>query len=108
MKLFITLFSLAIFSTNSIIDNSASIENDSTTYEVVFDGNEGGMCFFTDSKDQAITVEDEENKLFEKFNQDPNSFVGKTFTMLVKATDISDQGIYTAKSVVEFKIKENN
>ena len=104
MKLFIALFSLVVLSTSSIGDNLKSSENDVITYEVVFDGNEGGMHFFTDSKNEAITVEDEESKLFEKFSQDANSYVGRTFTILFKATD-ADSDVYTVTSVIELELK---
>ncbi|WP_160128334.1 hypothetical protein [Kordia antarctica] len=60
--------------------------------------------FFTDSEDKAITIEDEESKLFMKFGEDANSYVGRTFTLLLKATD-ADSDVYSAKSVVELELK---
>ncbi|WP_430411539.1 hypothetical protein [Kordia sp.] len=109
MKLIITLFSLVAFSTSLTMSNSEEAKNDNNinTYKVVFDGSEGGMCFFTNSNNQAITIEDEENKLFEKYGKDDNSFVGKTFTMQLKATNTTDH-VYTIKSVIEFKIDETS
>lgn len=104
MKLFIILFSLVVVATNPIGDNVALLNNDILTYDVVFDGNEGGMHFFTDSEDKAITIEDEESKLFQKFDKDANSYVGRTFTMLLKTTD-AESDVYTATSVLELELK---
>lgn len=106
MKLLIALFSLVTFTTSSIHTNSdlESSKNDVIAYEVVFDGYEGGMYFFTDNKDNAITIEDEESKLFEKFTQDANSYVGKTFTIMLKSTN-AEHDVYTAKSVVEIELQ---
>ncbi|QHI36910.1 hypothetical protein IMCC3317_22800 [Kordia antarctica] len=104
MKLLITFFSAVVLFTSSVSNNLESLNNDVITYEVVFDGSEGGLCFFTDSQDDAITVEDDENKLFVKFNQDANSFVGKTFTILLKPNKV-DNGVYKAKSVLKLELK---
>lgn len=104
MKLLITLFSTIVLFTSSMSNNSESLNDDFISYEVVFDGSEGGMHFFTDSNDDAITVEDDENKLFVKFNQDANSFVGETFTILLKRNN-ADTGVYDATSVVNLELK---
>ncbi|EDP98046.1 hypothetical protein U8527_18785 [Kordia algicida OT-1] len=104
MKILIALFSITILSINSIDYTSKSLNNNITTYEVVFDGAEGGMLFFTDSKEEAITVKDEENKLFKKYGEDANSYVGRAFTMLLKAADDNDR-VYKVESVIELKMK---
>ncbi|QHI35604.1 hypothetical protein IMCC3317_09500 [Kordia antarctica] len=45
MKLFITLFSLIVLATNPIGDTLEPLNDDVITYNVVFDGNEGGAFF---------------------------------------------------------------
>ena len=83
------------------LDTNNSIQID----EAVFDGNEGNLYFFTDIDEKAITIEDNDNKLFKDFELTPNYYVGKTFELLIKPNKLKNNTC-DSKSVLKITLKK--
>jgi len=104
MKTLFTLFSISylfISSINTEKNSTVSI-TDKTDY-AVFDGSEGDLLFFTNNKDEAITIEDEGKILFKSYEKQPNDYVGEKFKISIK-DDVDKNNVYNAKSILKLEI----
>ena len=91
-------------STTNVNFGDANKNDDVRINNVVFDGNEGNLYFFTDADDKAITIEDNEDVLFKDFALAPNNYVGKTFEIVIDKKEIKNN-VCNSKSVITIKLK---
>ncbi|AOW17350.1 hypothetical protein LPB03_07695 [Polaribacter vadi] len=92
-------------STTNVDLNKIHTNNSIEIDEAVFDGNEGNLYFFTDTDEKAITIEDNENKLFKDFELAPNSYVGKTFELQIAPNKLKNN-VCDSKAVIKITLKE--
>ena len=73
---------------------------------VIFDGKEGNLCFFTDSSDRPLTIEDEKNSLFKDFELDANTYVGETFKIIIKVKEFKNN-VGQADAVIRLQLNSD-
>jgi len=100
------LGTIVIFMSTTNTDLNMLHTNNSTQIdEAIFDGNEGNLYFFTDSKEKAITIEDNDNELFKDFELSANNYVGKTFEILIEPNKLQNN-VCDSKAVIKLKLKD--
>lgn len=99
------LGTIVMFISTTNVDLNTNANNSIQIDEAVFDGNEGNLYFFTDIDEKAITIEDNENKLFKDFELAPNNYVGKTFKLLIEPNKLKNNTC-DSKSVLKITLKE--
>ena len=107
MKYLATLLgTIVMFISTTNVDVTALETNNSFQIdEAVFDGNEGNLYFFTDIDEKAITIEDDEDKLFKDFELAPNNYIGKTFELLIAPNKLKNNTC-NSKAVLKITLKE--
>ncbi|MFD2825534.1 hypothetical protein ACFSYG_03555 [Leeuwenhoekiella polynyae] len=97
MKTLITIFSIVVISLSGFNspESTASVHEDVVQNQLTFDGYEGGYYFFTNTNQQAVVLEaDEETKSPDLIN---GNLEGKTFkvvyTPVERTATSSTQGI---------------
>ena len=103
MKLISILFSLFFASTIVVNSNAINMENRGVTKQVVYDGYDGRIFYFTDIKDNTIIIEDiNASKTLDNYNLQANKHVGKAFNLTLKQT--TDDNIYSEIEVVSINL----
>ena len=106
MKMFIMIFAsiTMLMSTKSNVYKALS--DDIVTNKVIFDGNEGNLYFFTDHEDKPITIEDDDNLLFESFEFEANSYIGRSFQLSFKSKEFKSN-VGSSKSVINLTLSKH-
>ena len=103
MKLISILFSLFFASTIVVNSNAINMENRGITKQVVYDGYDGRIFYFTDIKDNTIIIEDiNASKTLNNYNLEANKHVGKAFNLTVKQS--TEDNIYSEIEVVSINL----
>lgn len=106
MKLIITLFmvmAINIFNPHDFLDSNTEV----ISREVLFDGSEGNLHFFTDTNNEAITIEDEKGTIWRNLKRGSNDYVGRYFILTLKETNLETK-LYNPASVIKLKLKESS
>ncbi|MEM5538542.1 hypothetical protein [Olleya sp. AS48] len=104
MKLISILFSLFFASTIVVNSNAVNTMDDrGITKQVVYDGYDGRIFYFTDIKDNTIIIEDiNASKTLNNYNLEANKHVGKAFNLTVKQS--TEDNIYSEIEVVSINL----
>lgn len=79
------------------------MEDRGVTKQVVYDGYDGRIFYFTDIKDNTIIIEDiNASKTLDNYNLQANKHVGKAFNLTLKQT--KDDNIYSEIEVVSINL----
>ena len=106
MKLFLTVLTTLTISALLFLNaDKTNKHNRILTDVVIFDGYEGNMYFFTNSLKEALTIEDNNSEVFEKYKLKSNDHVGKTFTLLFKLDQKSTNNYMPCSAVVDLKLQ---
>lgn len=102
------LYSLSIFlciitSKDSVVDDN--VVNNVIQETVVFDGKEGNLYFFTNSKKEALTIQDDDDIFLKYFTETPNDFVDKSFKISIDKKFLV-KNVCSSKHVTKIELKE--
>ena len=107
MKTAITILSFLLIAVTSVDSSENTTKKAATIFEMpaTFDAQEGNLLFFTDANYKALTIEDNDNKLFKDFEKSPNSYVDKSFVIYSKSNDFSNY-YCSADDILKIELKE--
>lgn len=103
IAIFLSVFLMSFFSVD-ISENN--LKSDNLIEEIaVFDGKEGNLYFFTNTKKEALTIQDDDDVLKETFTEKPNDFVDTSFKIVIKKKHLV-KNFCDAKNIIKINIKE--
>lgn len=71
----------------------------------VFDGKEGNLYFFTNSKKEALTIQDDDDIFLKYFTETPNDFVDRSFKISIDKKFLV-KNVCSSKHVTKIELKE--
>ena len=106
MKLILTVITIFTISTFVLLNLDLNEKKNNIQSDlVVFDGFEGNLYFFTNSFNEALTIEDTNSEAFNKYSLKDNNHVGAYFKLLLNSNQKSKNNYFSSTSVVDLKLQ---